>query len=141
MFNLGFFYVGTNNVTCLWYTLAPMIDAVEKKSFKVMMFVYSSKEYIVYDFPPRFIFDFIHFSCQNLHVFIILRIWWIPLQQFFMRLDDLSNSCCQVFHLFHFKSDWPRYNCVKFRWDKLCVKKNIIASLFEFITQDSRKSC
>lgn len=55
-------------------------------------FIYSLNEYFLYNFPRLLIFCMRQLICQNLHVFLIHKIWSIPLQQFFTSLEDFLRE-------------------------------------------------
>ena len=59
-------------------------------------FIYSLNEYFLYNFPRLLIFCMRQLICQNLHVFLIHKIWSIPLQQFFTSLEDFLREMLKL---------------------------------------------
>ena len=59
-------------------------------------FIYSLNEYFLYNFPRLLIFCMRQLICQNLQVFLIHKIWSIPLQQFFTSLEDFLREMLRL---------------------------------------------
>ena len=59
-------------------------------------FIYSLNEYFLYNFPRLLIFCMRQLICQNLHVFLIHKIWSISLQQFFTSLEDFLREMLRL---------------------------------------------